>query len=225
VTKRNPKRELFTWTAEVGRCLGNAHRLELLECLAQGPRSVESLSEYIAQSVANTSQHLQLLRRFGCVASERRGKQMIYRLADAQVLHAVAALRSIAESSVAEFRDAVRKDFLSLDSADPVSRSELSRLMKDDAVTVIDVRPVEEYNAGHLPGALNIPIAELKLRLSELPKRKEIVAYCRGPYCILSFEAAAQLRAQGYQVRRMRDGFPEWKAEGRKISLGVNTHK
>ena len=219
--KRNPKQELLAWTAEVARCLGHAHRLELIECLAQGPRSVESLAEFIGQSVANTSQHLQLLRRFGCVASERRGKQVFYQLADARVLHAVAAVRSIAEIGVAEFRQVVRKDFLSLDGTDAVSRSELSRLMKDNAVTVIDMRPSGEFNAGHIPGALNVTMAELKQLLSKLPKRKEIVAYCRGAYCILSFEAAAQLRAQGYRVRRMEDGFPEWKAEGRKVAEGA----
>jgi ArsR family transcriptional regulator len=224
VPKHSSKKELFAWTAEVGRCLGHAHRLELIECLAQGPRPVENLAAFTGQSIANASQHLQLLRRFGCVASERRGKQIIYRLADERVLHAIAALRAIAETNVAEFRDLVRKDFLSLDDKEAVSRVELSRLIKESAVIVVDVRSNEEFAAGHLPGALNIPIAELERRLSELPKRKEIVAYCRGPYCILSFEAASRLRAHGYRVRRMQDGFPEWKAEGRKVAEGASAH-
>ena len=221
MARHNPKRELFAWTAELGRCLGHAHRLVLIECLAQGPRPVESIAAFTGLSLANASQHLQLLRRFGCVEAERHGKQVIYRLADERVLHAVAALSAIAETNIAAFSETMRKHFLSLDDKEAVSRSELARLMKENAVTVIDVRSNEEFTAGHLPGALNIPIAELKLRLAELPKRMEIVAYCRGPYCILSFEAAAQLRARGYRVRRMQDGFPQWKAEGRKVAGGV----
>jgi rhodanese-related sulfurtransferase/DNA-binding transcriptional ArsR family regulator len=210
----NPKQRLFERFAELARILGHAHRLELLEHLAQGERAVEVLAERTGLSIANASQHLQHLRRGGFVVSRRDGKRVLYRLADGPTLNAIAALRQLAEHNLAEVREIVSAYFDRLDSLEPVSRDELARRLRDGSVTLLDVRPRDEFELGHLPGALNIPLSELDRCLSELRADQEIVAYCRGPYCVLSFEAVAVLRARGYRVRRLEDGFPEWKAAG-----------
>jgi rhodanese-related sulfurtransferase/biotin operon repressor len=215
MSTKNPKRLLFDQLGGLARSLGQAHRLELIEHLGQGPRSVESLAKLTGISVANASQHLQQLRRFGCVHSHREGQRIIYRLADdAPILQVVGALRVLAEHSLAEVRDIVRTYFTALDKLEPISREELTQRLEDGSVNLLDVRPEDEFNAGHLPGAVNIPLAKLKSRLSKLPKNTEIIAYCRGPYCVLSFEAVAALRARGFKARRLQDGFPEWRNAG-----------
>ena len=210
----SPKSEVFEQFAELARVLGQANRLELLEHVAQGERPVERLAQLTGLSVANASQHLQVLRRAALVRARRDGKQVLYRLGDGPVIELLAALRRYAEHSRAELNAIVADYFGRLDSLEPVSRRDLVKRLKDKSVLLLDVRPEDEFAQGHLPGALNIPLPQLGKRLSKLPKRAQIVAYCRGPYCVLSFEAVAALRAKGYDARRLEDGFPEWKAAG-----------
>jgi len=210
----NPKQALFAEFATVARTLGHPHRLELLEHLAQGERSVEALAERTGLSIANASQHLQRLRRAGLVGTRRDGKFVLYRLADQTVLGLLASLRRVAERNVAEVDKIVRGYFTERDDMEPVTREALVERARAGLVTVLDVRPADEFSVGHLPGALNIPLSELEARVDELDPGSEIVAYCRGAYCVLSFEAVAALRRRGFRVRRLEDGLPEWKAAG-----------
>jgi ArsR family transcriptional regulator len=217
---RSPKLALFAQFAAVAKSLAHAHRLDLLEHLAQGERSVEVLADRTGLSIANASQHLQHMRRAGLVANRRDGKFVYYRLADDAVLDLLAALRRIAERNVAEVERLVRSYFNDRDSLEPISRAELLQRSRDGAVTVLDVRPEDEFALGHLPGAVNIPLRALETRLSELDPSQEIVAYCRGPYCVLSYEAVAALRKRGFKVRRLEDGLPEWRAAGLPVITG-----
>lgn len=210
--------------AEVARALGHAHRVELIEQLAQGRRSVEALAERVGLRVANTSQHLQQLRRAGLVTTQRDGKRVLYRLADeteTDIVSLLGALRHVAERAVPSMERIVIAYFRARDQLEPVAAAELVARLRAGSVMLLDVRPEDEYGLGHLPGALNIPLRQLEQRLSELPRELEIVAYCRGPYCVLSFEAVAALRAQGFNVRRFEDGFPEWKAAGLPIEVAA----
>lgn len=211
------KKQIFEQFAEVARTLGHANRLELIEHVSQGERSVERLAELTGMSVNNTSQHLHQLRRVGFVRSRRAGKRVFYALGDGPVVSLLSALRCYAERNCAEVREIVSDYFEKLDKLEPVSRNELIKRLADSSVVLLDVRPEDEFVLGHVPGALNVPLDELEQRLADLPKDREIIAYCRGPYCILSFEAVATLRAKGYQVRRLEDGFPEWVAAGLEI--------
>ena len=220
--RENPKQALFAQFAVVAKTLGHAHRLDLLEQASQGERSVEILAERTGLSVANASQHLQHLRRAGLVTSRRDGKFVYYRLADDAVLDLVAALHRIAERNIAEVGRVLQSYFYERDSLEPISREELLKRSRAGAVTILDVRPEDEFMLGHLPNAINIPLRALKARLSELDRKQEIIAYCRGPYCVLSFEAVAALRKQGFKVRRLVDGLPEWRAAGLPIILGAN---
>jgi ArsR family transcriptional regulator len=218
---KSPKLALFEQFAEVAKTLGSAHRLDLLEHVAQGERSVETLAQPTGLSIANASQHLQQLRRVGLVAARRDGKFIYYRLADSAVLDLVAALHRIAERNIADVEQILRSYFRDRDSLEPVSRKELQQRLRKRAVTVLDVRPEDEFALGHVPGALNIPLGALKKRISELDPSVEIVAYCRGPYCVLSFEAVALLRERGFNVRRLEDGIPEWRAAGLPVETGA----
>jgi ArsR family transcriptional regulator len=213
-SSENPKRVLFDQFAAVAKAAAHPHRLELLEQLAQGERSVEVLAGCIRLSVANTSQHLQHMRRGGLVEARREGKFVFYRLADNAVLDLMTSLRRVAEIQSAEVERVVRTYFEDRDAMEPVSRAELLDRLQTGLVTVLDVRPTDEFALGHLPGAINVPLGELERRLADLDPRHEIVAYCRGPYCVLAFEAVAFLRARGFKIRRLEDGFPEWKAAG-----------
>jgi len=215
-----PKQALFAQFAAVARTLGHGHRLELLEQLAQGERNVEILAQRTGLSVANASQHLQHLRRAGLLKSRRQGKFIYYMLADDGILDVLTALRRIAERNVAEVERVVRSYFNKLDDLEPVTRKQLLKLIREGAVTVLDVRPPDEFALGHLPGAVNIPLRALKERLPEINPDREIVAYCRGAYCVLSFEAVALLRARGFQARRLEEGLPEWRAAGFPIKTG-----
>jgi len=210
----SPKHALLTQFAAVAKALGHAHRLELLEFVAQGEPSVDALAQRAGLTVANTSQHLLLLRRAGLLASRQDGKRVRYRLADDSVLNLLAELRRVAERNVAEVQQIVNGYFKQLDALEPVSRRELLERMEHGLVTVLDVRPEDEYRAGHVPGALNITLSELDSRLTELNRDHEIVAYCRGAYCVLSFEAVAALRTRGLNARRLEEGFPEWRVAG-----------
>jgi rhodanese-related sulfurtransferase/DNA-binding transcriptional ArsR family regulator len=214
MSTRSPKLALFAQFAAVAKSRGHAHRLELLEQLAQGERNVEVLADRTGLSIANASQHLQQMRRAGLVTSRRDGKFAYYGLADDAVLELLAALRRIAERNVAEVERVVRSYFDRRDSLEPVSREELVRRWRAGTVTILDVRPEDEFALGHLPGALNIPLRELESRLGEIDPKQEVVAYCRGPYCVLSYEAVAALRARGLKARRLEDGLPEWRVAG-----------
>ncbi len=215
MSSSRPKQAIYESLAEVAQALGHAHRLELLEHLAQGVRSVEELSARAGLTFANTSRHLQILRRARLVETERSGKRILYRLAgDAEVVALTSALGRVGERNIAEIDRVMTDYFRARDSLEPVSRDELIEMLHDDLVTVLDVRPDDEFAVGHLPGALNIPLSELERRLGELPPKQEVIAYCRGPYCVFAFEAVSVLRSRGYQVRRLEDGYPEWKAAG-----------
>jgi ArsR family transcriptional regulator len=208
---------MFEHLAAVARSLGSAHRLELLELLAQTERSVDELAGLSGLTIANASQHLQQLRRFGLVEARRDGKRVIYRLADPEVVALLGALSRVTERNVGAVEKVLKSYFRERDNLEPVSRKELLRRMRDGVVTLIDTRPEEEFAAGHLPGAINLPLGELKRRLRELPRDQEIVAYCRGPYCVLSYEAVAELRKRGFKAFRLEDGYPEWKAAGLQV--------
>ena len=213
-TSRKPKQALFEQLAVIARALGSAARLEILDFLAQGERSVEELARIAGLSVANTSKHLQQLKAAGLVQARRDGKHIFYRLADDRVLAAVGDLRELAEAHLNAVNDLVGSYLLSRDALEPIPASTLLERARDGLVTVIDVRPPEEYVQGHIAGALNIPLEKLTTRLAELPRDREIVAYCRGPWCVLSFEAVARLRDAGIQARRLENGLPEWRRAG-----------
>ncbi len=215
------KRALFAQFACVAKAMAHEHRLELLELAAQGERSVEELAERSGLSVANASQHLLHLKRAGLVAARRQAKFMLYRLADDAVLTLLSSMHKVAEHNLGEAGRIIRSYFKERDNLAPISRSELIRRMKKGAVTVLDVRPGDEFAAGHIPGARSLPLDLLSRELPKLALDGEIIAYCRGPYCILSFEAVAQLRKLGFKARRLEDGFPKWKAEGLPFETGA----
>ncbi len=215
------KHELFEQFARVAKALGNGNRLELLEFLAQGERSVEALAKVSGLSVANTSQHLQTLRHAGLVRSRKEGQQVRYSLSGDDVVQLLGCLRRVAETHVAEVERLVSTYLTVKDDLEPVPAKELLERARDGLVTVLDVRPPEEYSAGHIPGAINVPLANLEKRLLELPKNAEIVAYCRGPYCVLAFEAVERLRKKGYNARRFEEGYPEWKNAGMPVVAGT----
>lgn len=214
-----PKQHVFASLAEIARAIGHAHRLELLEHLGQGERSVEDLADRAGLTLANTSRHLQLLRRAALVEGRRDGKHVYYRLTGEEVvIDLLGALGRVGERNSAEIARVTANYFRARDEFQPVTRHELLDRLRTGAATVLDVRPEDEFAHGHLSGALNIPLAQLERRLAELPPDREIVAYCRGPWCVLSFEAVALLRRRGYRVRRLEDGFPEWKRAGLPVS-------
>src|SRR4051812_24857818 len=217
-----PKQAIFHSLAEIAQALGHAHRLELLEHVGQGERSVEELAFRASLTFANASRHLQILRRASLVVTRRDGKRVLYSLAgEGEVIALLKALSVVGERNMAEIERVMAAYFRARDAMEPVSRAELTERLRDGLVTVLDVRPENEFRLGHLPSALNIPWPELEQRLAELPQDREIVAYCRGPYCILSFEAVAALRARGYAVRRLEDGYPEWKAAGLPVEAAM----
>ena len=212
--KNTFKQDLFAQFARVGKALSNANRLEMLEYLAQGERTVESLAKVSGLSIANTSQHLQQLRQAGLVTNRKEGQHVHYRLSGEDVVHLLECLRRFAETHVAEVDRLISAYLTVKDGLEPLPASELLDRARDGLVTVIDVRPPEEFAAGHVPGALNIPLSELERHLADLPTDREVVAYCRGPYCVLAYEAVDRLRKKGFQARRLQDGFPEWKGAG-----------
>ena len=208
----DPKRQILSLLARVGKGLAHSSRLELLEALAQGERSVDALARACGIPMANTSHHLLVLKECGLLASRREGLQVFYRLADDEVPALVATWRRVAERQLAEVERIVRENFRSRDALQPVRREELLKLARGGEAVVIDVRPADEYAAGHIAGAINVPVESLPRWLRQLPKGREVVAYCRGPYCMLAFDAVDKLRRKGYRARRLEDGFPEWQA-------------
>lgn len=215
----SPKRLLFSHFAALARALGNPHRLELLELLAQGEQPVEVLTHRTGISFANVSQHLQQLRKVGLVTPRRVGKNILYSLQDGPVIEAISALRALAEHNMAAVQDVLTSYFDALDGLEPVDADDLISRLENGDVILLDVRPGDEFKAGHIPKAVNIELEQLESRLSELPRDQEIIAYCRGPYCVLSFQAVQALRARGYTARRFKEGFPEWKAASRPVEL------
>ena len=210
----SPKHALLQQFALVARTMGHPDRLEILEQLGQGECSVDALARRSKLTVATTSQHLRNMRRAGLVTARRDGKFVLYRISDDSVILAVAAIRMVAEKNLAEVDRIIAGYFAERDSMEPVSREELLARTREGSVSVIDVRPPEEYAVAHLPGAVNIPLAELEHRLNDFDPTTDIVAYCRGPWCVLSFEAVAALRKHGFAARRLADGLPEWRAAG-----------
>ena len=214
MSTQNLKRQLFEQFARVGKALSSPVRLDLLECLGQGQRSVEALAEKCGIPVSNASHHLQQLRQAGLVSASKDGLYVYYRLAGDEVIGLLNALRSVAEQNNAEVDRLINTYLTVKDTLEPVLAGELLDRVRKGLVTVLDVRPPDEYAAGHIAGAVNVPLAELEKYLRKLKPKKEIVAYCRGPHCVLSYDAVEKLRARGIKARRLKEGFPEWKAAG-----------
>jgi rhodanese-related sulfurtransferase/DNA-binding transcriptional ArsR family regulator len=208
------KERLYQAIGRVAAALGSAGRLQLLEFVAQGERSVDALATMTGLSVANTSKHLQALRQAGLVSARKQGLRVYYAIAGDDVSLLLAALRGVAEHRAADVEKLLQAWLAHRDELEPVPARVVLERVKRGLVTVLDVRPAEEYAAGHLPGAINVPVERLEKYLSKLPKRKEVVAYCRGPYCLMSFEAVEKLRKRGFKAKRLENGYPEWRAAG-----------
>jgi rhodanese-related sulfurtransferase len=217
--KRSYRDAIYDQFARIGKAVASPKRLELLDLLCQGERTVEVLAREANLSVANTSQHLQVLRGAHLAEAEKRGLHVVYRIAEPQVADFFHALRSLAETQLAEVEQLTRRFFAGKEGLEAVDRKTLLERVGTGMVAVLDVRPPEEYRAGHLPGALSIPLPELRRRLAELPRDREIVAYCRGPYCVLSAEAVEILRAEGFRAVRMEEGVQEWQQRGLSIEV------
>jgi rhodanese-related sulfurtransferase/DNA-binding transcriptional ArsR family regulator len=214
----NPKREIFANLARIGAALSSATRIEFLELLAQTERTVEQLATMTGVTVANTSQHLQKLRQAGLVVGRKQGQFVYYSLAGDQVIELLGTLGRVGETYLAEVERVVKLYLAQRDALEPVPATEVLERARKGLVTILDVRPPEEFAAGHLPGAVNIPIHELEKRLKQLPRGKEVIAYCRGPYCLMSFDAVELLRKKGLRARRLEAGLPEWRLAGLPIS-------
>jgi len=212
-----PKLRIYTQLARVGKAISSPSRLELLEVLSQGERTVEALAKQASLSIANASHHLQVLREARLVEARKEGVFVHYRLVGDEVDELVRVVRALGERHLAEVSHIVTKYFTARDGLEPVRRPELLERARAGTVLVLDVRPTEEYRAGHIPGALSVPLPELERRLEELPGDKEVIAYCRGPYCVMAVEAVRRLRAKGRTARRLVEGFPEWRAAGLPI--------
>jgi len=217
---RDFKDAVFDQVARIAAAFGSPKRIELIDLLAQGERDVEALAAQANLTVANTSQHLQVLKAANLVTARKDGLQVFYRLADPIVQNGYRALQQLAEARLAEMGRLLDNYFSNADGLEPVERAELLRRARSRDVVVIDVRPPEEYAAGHIAGALSVPLAQLERRLAKLPRGKRIVAYCRGPYCVLAAEAVRRLRTRGYHAERLKEGFPEWRDAGFPVQVG-----
>lgn len=220
LTLRAFKDQNYQQLARITKALASPQRLELVDLLAQGERSVEELAREADRSIANASQHLQVLRAARLVEARREGRFVYYRLADDGVFRLWQAVRDLGEVRLAEIK-ALAHDFLrDRDILEPIGAAELLERLRQGQASVLDVRPEEEYRAGHIPGARSVPLRELKARLQEIPPDKEVIAYCRGPNCVLAMEAVAQLRAHGFKARRYAEGLPDWRAAGLPVEAG-----
>ena len=219
---RQFKDRLYGQFARLGKALSNPHRLEMLELVAQGERTVDSLATEIGLSLANTSQHLQTLRQAALVDSRKEGLFVFYRLADPAVFDLSRAIRTVAEHQLADLQRLVREHFGERSHAQPVEMDELLKRARSRNVVVLDTRPANEYAAGHIPGALSVPVDDLQRQLRQFPKDKDYVAYCRGPYCVYADRAVEILRSHGRRARRLREGFPEWRAAGLPVETGLH---
>jgi rhodanese-related sulfurtransferase/DNA-binding transcriptional ArsR family regulator len=218
---REFKDALYAQFARIGHALSSAKRIELIDLLSQGEKTVEQAAEHIATPIKNTSAHLRVLRQARLVETRRDGTYVYYRLANDDVFRLLRSLEALGHSRLADVQQVVSLYLDSHDVLEPVTFKELRQLMRDGDVTVVDVRPTAEYEAGHIPGALSIPAPELKHRFGEIPKRKEVIAYCRGRYCVYALEAVTRLRKQGYRARRAHEGFPDWRAAGFPLEKGA----
>jgi rhodanese-related sulfurtransferase len=216
----NFKKQIYEQLARIGKAVASPPRLELLDLLCQGPRTVEALAKEAGLTLANASQHLQVLRSARLLEAEKQGLYVTYRLADVAVCEFFQKLRALAELRLAEVESIVRQLREGPERLEPVAKKALLRRVRSGEVVVLDVRPPEEYRAGHIPGALSIPLKHLKTHLSRLPRNQDIVAYCRGPYCVLATEAVELLRAKGFRALRLEDGVPEWRAHGLPVVIG-----
>ena len=216
---RQFKDAIYEQLGRVGKAMASPRRLEILDLLCQGPRSVEVLAQEMGQSVANTSQHLQLLRAARLVEAEKQGLYVVYRLADELVCEFFRSLRGLAESRLAEVERVAREYLNARGEMEWVDKDALVERIKNGDVTLLDVRPSEEYVAGHLPGAISVPLSDLENKLADLPLDREIVAYCRGPYCVLAVEAVERLRSNGFKAVRMEEGVPDWRARGLPVHV------
>jgi rhodanese-related sulfurtransferase/DNA-binding transcriptional ArsR family regulator len=220
VDGRDVKDTLYEQFARIGKAVANPKRIELLDLIAQGERSVDDLAAGAGMGITNTSNHLQVLRQARLVETRKEGTRVLYRLANDTVLRFTVALRDLARSRLAEVGEVVRDYFLARDAFEPVSREQLLSLMKQGEVVVFDVRPPEEFDQGHIPGAVSVPLGELEARLRSLDKHTEVVAYCRGPYCVLAPQAVQLLHDNGFRARRLEDGMPEWRLAGLPVAVG-----
>jgi rhodanese-related sulfurtransferase len=218
---RRFKDGLYGQIARIGKAVSSPHRLEILELLAQRERTVDSLANEIGLSLANTSQHLQALRQAALVDSRKDGLFVYYRLAGPDVFDLPRVLRTVAEQRLAEFERLVREQFGERDDVEAVPMAELLKRARSKQVVILDTRPSAEYVAGHIAGAISVPVDDLQRRLRELTKGKEYVAYCRGPYCVYADRAVELLRTHGRRAKRLRDGFPEWRAAGFPVTTGI----
>ncbi len=222
---REFKDAAFAQFARIAAAFSSPRRIEIIDVLAQGERNVETLAAETGLSVANTSRHLQVLKSSSLVVSRKEGLQVFYRLADPKVLAGYRALRLLAEDRLAELDRLVRDYFGGVDGLEPVGREELLHRVRSREVVVIDVRPAEEYEAGHIAGALSIPLSRLEKRLSEIPREREVVAYCRGLYCVMAAEAVRLLRRRGYNAFRLEEGYPEWRDQGLPVEIAASTRR
>jgi rhodanese-related sulfurtransferase/DNA-binding MarR family transcriptional regulator len=220
-SRRAAKSRLFDGFGAVAQALASGRRMEILDVLDQGPRSVEELASEIGQSVANTSHHLRTMARAGLLESDRQGTRILYRVASPKVTELWRALRDVASEQVAGIDRLARGYLGESDSFEPVSQDELLRRLRGKDVVVLDVRPAPEYAAGHIAGARSIPIGELPRRLKDVPKKSQVIAYCRGPYCVFADDAVRTLRRRGYRAVRLEDGFPEWRDAGLPVEVGA----
>ena len=214
------KNRVYDQLARIGKAVSSPQRLEILDVLSQGPRTVENLAREAHLSVANTSRHLQVLRTAQLIEAEKKGVFVRYRLADETVADFFRTLRVLAASRLAELEQITRQYFKERESMELVDRKTLLNRARQGLVTVLDVRPVEEYRAGHLPGAISIPLKELQDRLAELPRDQDVVAYCRGPYCVLAVQAVEMLQDKGFRAVRLEDGVHDWRAHGLPVAVG-----
>lgn len=214
MSSKGVKQLLFEQFGRVGKAMSNANRLEMLEFLAQGECNVDELSKLVGITIANASQHLQQLRQAGLVVSRKQGLKVYYSLSGDDVIQLLSIQRKVAERHIAEVDQLINRFLTVKDSLEPLPREELLERVKQGLVTIIDVRPASEYNAGHVPGAINVPLDKLEEQLIDFNSDKEIIAYCRGPHCVLAFDAVEKLREKGLKASRLEDGFPEWKTAG-----------
>ena len=214
------KDALYAQFARLGHALASPKRIELLDLLGQGEKTVESLAEQVATPVKNTSAHLRVLRQARLVETRRDGTYVYYRLADDDVFRLLRTLETLGHRRLADVQQVVQAYLDGRDALEPVTFQELRRLMREDDVTLVDVRPTDEYEAGHIPGAVSLPVSDLRRRLRELPKHREVIAYCRGRYCVYSLDAVTVLRKLGYRARRAQEGWPDWKAAGLPVEVG-----
>ena len=221
MSSENPKRRIYSQIATLLRSLAHENRLELLEILGQGEWSVEDLARRSSMSVANASQHLQLLRQSGLVESRRLGKHVLYQLTHTQVTVALSAMSTLASASLAAMKLTLAQEYQSLDPVEPISMIEAKSRLASGDLFFLDLRDIEEYRQGHVSSAAHIPFRELEDMLAALPKDREIIAYCRGPFCALSFKTVQILRRHGFNCRRLQDGFPEWKAGGGNVDIAA----